>query len=85
MQLLILYSEQFLMSHPTDLTPLGITSELSAVSLERRLRFGSNCHTCQLRGKMACDYSWPGFAEPALPLIGHTQTHPQILPRGDTH
>ena len=26
-----------------------------------------------------------GFAEPALPLIGHTQTQPQTLPRGDTH
>ena len=26
-----------------------------------------------------------GFAEPALPLISHTQTQPQTLPRGDKH
>ena len=30
-------------------------------------------------------YSVVGFAEPALPLIGHTPEDPQTFPRGSTH
>ena len=36
------------------------------------------------RWPFASASSVAGVAKPALPLIGHTQTHPQTLPQGDT-